>query len=207
MYFCLLGFAWLMFGFYTKLGVRKSMQWIALIALVAGSIAFTARTQNPNAQYYQQSTATVSDRASWFWSDMALSFEKAGLIGAGTGTLSQGIQYIPGGLEWSKGPSSAIYIWGETGLGKVTEELGLTGAVAFVVFLLSMGITWFAHLRRLQGTAAYPLGAALAVYFSLMIGWFAKGHMILGDPITLVQFWLGMGVFFALPSYLRPQAR
>jgi hypothetical protein len=202
LYFSFLGFTWLMFGFYTKLGVRRAYRWVAVIVLAGAAVFLTARTQNPNAEYYQQSTASISERAGWFLSDMEAAYENSGLFGFGTGTLSQGLDYVPGGHEWAYSSSnSALNLWGETGLGKIMEELGLIGVVAFLVYLVSMSVAWFQNVRKLRGKAPYAMGAALAVYFSFMLAWFAKGHMIMGDPITLVQFWFTMGVFFALPYY------
>ena len=202
LYFALIAFAWLMFGFYTKLGLRRAYRWLAVLVLAAAGVLSTARTENPNALYYQESTAAIPTRARWLWGDMADSFLRAGLIGFGTGTESQGMDYVPGGAVWAaNSPDSAVNLWGETGLGKITEELGILGVLFFIVLALTMAAAWFRNLRKLRGTAPYALGAALAVYFVMILAWFAKGHQILGDPVTLVEFWFAMGIFFAMPCY------
>ena len=197
LYFSLVGFIWLMFGFFRKLGVRKSLQWIGIIALATATALTAARSRNQNAGFYQESTASIPEFALYVWSDMEYSFRNSGLIGIGTGTNSQGIGYVPGGLEWW----STSQLIPETGLGYIMGELGVIGLVAFVLLLLSMSIAWFKNVGRLRGKAPYPVGASLAVFFSMMLVWFAKGHQILGDPITLVHFWFLMGIFFALPRY------
>jgi hypothetical protein len=203
LYFGLFGFAWLMMGFYTNLGLRAAYRWIAVVALAGAAVFFITITQNPNAQYYQQSTASIPDRARFLYDDIVDSYQRSGLIGLGTGTGSQGVAYVPGGDEWLHTSSSSSFgLWAESGLGKIMEELGLVGVAFFALWFLSMSLAWFRNVRKLRGKAPYAVGAALAVYFLLMLAWFAKGHQILGDPITLVQFWFVMGMFFAMPFYL-----
>ena len=181
--------------------------------MAGAAIFLTVKTENPNAQYYQKSTASIPERARFFLDDFADSYHRSGVIGFGTGTSSQGLEYAPGGHEWAyTSSSSALNLWGESGLGKIMEELGFLGVVFFIFYMLSMSVAWFQNVRRLRGKAPYAVAAALAVYFLFILAWFAKGHQILGDPITLVQFWFVMGVFFAMPYYrsrrdsnLRPQ--
>jgi hypothetical protein len=202
----LLGFVWLMFGFYRRLGVRRTFRWTGVVVVAVGAILTVGRSTNADAQYYRESVVAVPERALLLWSDAEDAFRISGLIGIGTGTGSQGIDYVPGGGEWAvTSDLSSRDLWGETGLGKVMGELGLIGLVGFVLLLRSMGIAWLKNVGSLRTKAPFPVSASLAVFFSMMLVWFAKGHQILGDPVTLVQFWFFMGIFFALPRYRSSQ--
>lgn len=202
LYFSVAGLAWLLFGpFRSHLGPRPK-QWLVVPAAAVVVLVAAAQVSVIDGKWYRDSVVVVPDRVDLAWSDLRDSFSHSSWLGTGTGTDSQGIDYVSSGRWWNHtSKDSPFGKWGEAGLAMIWIELGLAGVVSFVILLLAMGVAWFRNVRRLRALPSYGLGASLCVFFCMMLLWFAKGHQILGDPITLVHFWFLMGIFFALPAY------
>ena len=125
--------------------------------------------------------------------------QNSGLLGSGTGSLSQGSNYIFGGEQWIQQISS------EKGAGasediiyKVWFDLGFIGVLLFLIFYSQMFIGWLKEVIRSKGTPLYSLSFSLFFFFLLMTFWFVKGHQIFGETITQIHFWFFMGVLFRL---------
>jgi len=152
-------------------------------------------------------------RACVLFEDFRLAVENAGFWGAGTGSRSQGINYIPGGGSWQEGipkerfeglsilNAKKLPYGPEGGLAKVWYELGPVGGIIFFILLLSMVFSWLKELSYLEKSPLFFFGFCLFLFLILMIPWFLKGHQIFGDTMTLVYFWFFMGVLFSLRKY------
>lgn len=150
----------------------------------------------------------LSERPLTLMQDMNFAIENSGFLGFGTGSRSQGLQYIPGGLEWALRGGPEQMSWGvEGGIAKIWYELGPIGALIFIMFFSQMFFNWARELHKLKGTALYSLGLAICVFLVSILLWFAKGHMILGNATTLVCFWFFMGMLFRLKDINETNSR
>jgi hypothetical protein len=200
LYMSLFGLGWLMLRVFRR-GRRARTAHGLAVAVSAGLMLLTVtHVSKIDATWYDDSTAEIPYRLRLAWLDIQDSIRQTGLVGLGTGTDSQGVDYVPGGESWATTSDiSPVGKWGEAGLAKIWAELGLAGAATFTFLILSMGVSWYRKLHLIRGKPTNSVAAALCVFFSMMLVWFAKGHQIMGDPITLIHCWFLMGVFFALP--------
>ena len=133
--------------------------------------------------------------------DISFAVKYAGLWGLGTGSRSQGLQYIPEGEEWASRGGPEQKKWGvEGGFAKIWYELGPIGAVILIIFFSQMFLSWLKEVRKLKRTTLYSMGLSIYVYLILMPIWFVKGHQIFGDATILVCFWFFMGVLLRLKN-------
>lgn len=125
--------------------------------------------------------------------------ENCGLFGSGTGSLSQGIDYVSGGKEWLIQAGAEKGAWrSEDIIFKVWFELGFIGVLLFLFFYSQMFFNWLKELLWARGKSMYSLAFSLFFFFFLMTFWFIKGHQIFGEIITQIHFWFFMGVLFKL---------
>lgn len=133
------------------------------------------------------------------YGELPLVFKKAAWFGFGTGAMSQGLAYVPGGEEsFDLASRESAGVGVEYGLAKVTWELGLVGLVAFLVLWMRIMWSGWRNLRAIKDPSARGLARALGVYSILIFVAFLKGHYYFGDGTTLVLYWFGMGMFFSL---------
>jgi len=126
--------------------------------------------------------------------------KKAAWVGFGTGALSQGLAYIPGGagsFELASRESEGVGI--EYGLAKVTWELGVLGLAVFILLWVRVFWSLWNHFRVIRDPDVRGLAGALGIFALLVFVAFLKGHYYLGDGTTLVVFWFGLGMAFSLP--------
>jgi hypothetical protein len=125
--------------------------------------------------------------------------KRAAWLGFGTGTLSQGVTYVPGGKDaFDFASREAEGIGVEYGLAKVTWELGLVGLALFLFLWTHIFQSVWRNLRALRTPETQGLAWALGIFLVLVFVAFLKGHQYFGDGTTLVVYWFGMGMFFSL---------
>ncbi|MHC2995250.1 MAG: hypothetical protein IBV53_07110 [Candidatus Atribacteria bacterium] len=147
-------------------------------------------------------------RTATLLTDMSFAVRYAGVLGLGTGSRSQGLQYIPGGKEWALMGGPEQKEWGvEGGLAKIWYELGPIGALIFIIFFSQMFFSWLRKVRNLKGTTLFSFGLAICMYLVLIPLWSIKGHQVFGDATTLVCFWFFMGVLFRLKNFTNQESR
>ncbi|MEK7574051.1 MAG: hypothetical protein AAB514_00795, partial [Patescibacteria group bacterium] len=115
--------------------------------------------------------------------------------GWGTGSLSQGLTYLPGGVEWlGRG-----LVRSETGFGKVVFEMGIFGMIIFYLFWKYLFYLMTREIKFLKNYNLRNLGLGIFIFSFLILFWFTFVHsQVLGDATTLVILWFSLGVFFGL---------
>ena len=207
-------FFFLILRYFSKSQIKKIFIFSALILLICFILVFTIF---PDTGFYFFSsfigmkirapvsrvlvdTAAIPERIAVMFGDFWVGIEHSGFLGFGTGSRSQGLDYIPGGHEWSitGGPQK---IGVEVGLAKIWYELGPIGTLIFSLLFVSMFFYWLREFSYLKNGRLFGLGFSIFLFLFLMVLWFLKGAQILGETMTLVYFWFFMGVLFKLKSY------
>ena len=130
--------------------------------------------------------------------ELPLVLKKAAWMGFGTGSLSQGLNYVAGGAEafdFASRESEGVGV--EYGLAKVTWELGVLGLAAFLFSWGHIFLSIWRNLRALRDAEMKGLAQSLGMLSLLVFIAFLKGHYYFGDGTTLVFYWFGMGLFFS----------
>jgi hypothetical protein len=117
-------------------------------------------------------------------------FRQFGIMGAGLGTATQGVQHLLGNQQ--------ILGWQEGGLGKLAIELGLPGLIAIAIF----GFTLFRLMLQITRHPDLPETSQLgrAALFALVmanVGNYAASAQTYSDPVlALIAAFFG-GCLFA----------
>lgn len=145
-------------------------------------------------QFLSFSTA-LDQRMSWAFEEFRTALINAKFFGWGTGSLSQGINYLPGGVEWlGRG-----LVRSETGFGKTIFELGIFGLIIFYIFWSSLFYWALKETKLLRNNNLGNLGLGILFFSFLILLWFTFVHsQVLGDATVLVILWFFLGVFFSL---------
>ena len=180
-----------------KVRVRRALACLILVAVFFGILKifsatgmfFLHTTEGDAETHWQQFTRR----------QLPFVLKKAAWLGFGTGTLSQGVTYVPGGKEsFDFASREAGEIGVEYGLAKVTWELGLVGLALFLFLWTRIFRSVWRNLGALRTPETQGLAWALGIFLLLVFVAFLKGHQCFGDGTTLVVYWFGMGMFFSL---------
>ncbi|MDR7545257.1 MAG: hypothetical protein QN120_13515 [Armatimonadota bacterium] len=121
------------------------------------------------------------------------------LLGYGIGTSSLGVQYVTGLLGL---PAPEIGV--ESGYGTLILELGILGPLLWLMWTIALVREGWTVLRRLRGSALFPVGAAVLWFAFLLLFPFTFGGM---QPYQNFVFnaylWLLVGILFRLPALAR----
>lgn len=173
--------------------------WVLLflLSLIAGfgHLGHSEEFAN-SSEYFVSSVPAIQERVDFFLDEIGVVARGAGLLGRGTGSDSQGLDYIPGGAPLLTAHGVSI----ENGLTKVWWELGPFGLASFLLFWIAAGTLLFRKAVRSRNSRAHPYLLCYATYFCVMFVWFAKGHQIMGDVATGIDQWLFLGIVVGLPS-------
>ncbi|HDH31698.1 MAG TPA: hypothetical protein ENH26_02920 [Candidatus Wolfebacteria bacterium] len=170
-----------------------------LILLLTLPIIFFARDIglfNISAFYY-----AFQERIPWMFDEFIRAFSEAKFFGIGTGTMSQGLEYVPGGAEWIKYQTQEVRqgFWFETGIGKILFELGIIGLIFYYLFWGYLFYKMKEVIKRLKDSLLRSVGVAIFIFSFLILVWFSfLHHQTFGDATTLVVFWFFIGVLFSL---------
>jgi O-antigen ligase len=145
----------------------------------------------------------VVERIPWVFAEFNRAFPEAKIFGTGTGTLSQGLDYVSGGPEWLRYQAKELrqgFLF-ETGVGKILFELGVIGFFSFYLFFGYLFYKMFIMIKLLNGQDFKDLGWVIIIYLSSIIAWFSFFHnQVLGDATTLIIVWFFIGIFFRFKS-------
>ncbi|HEX9984117.1 MAG TPA: hypothetical protein VGF69_12695 [Thermoanaerobaculia bacterium] len=113
----------------------KVAQLIAIGAtgLIMGGIIYQLKNNEESSVYAQGAAASRSEIAERLEGGVFETFRQFGLMGAGLGTATQGMQHLL--------PEDATRGWQEGGLGKIAVELGLPGIFGIMLFGAAAGAT------------------------------------------------------------------
>jgi len=193
-------FVFLTFNF--RKNIFKIILW-GILALIFISLFFfsffkdTALFQISAFKYF------FTERIFFIQGDFGRAISEAILFGNGTGTLSQGRESIPGGLEWYEYQTYELRqgFWFESGLARVIFELGIVGALIFYAFWVNLFYLMKKELNDLRKSKFYYLASGMAIFSLVMVVWYTFfHHQVLGDAVTLAPLWLAIGLFFRLKN-------
>lgn len=171
-------------------GVLLGAAFGAILLIFSNTATFFFRTTGGSVEAHWQEFTR---------GQLPLVLKKAAWFGFGTGSLSQGLTYVPGGeesFEFASRESQGVGV--EYGLAKITWELGVLGLLAFLSLWIGILRSLWKSLRALRNSESMGLARALGIFCLLVFVAFLKGHYYFGDGTTLVVYWFGMGIFFSL---------
>jgi len=118
------------------------------------------------------------------------------LMGYGIGTSSLGVQYVTGLLGL---PDPGIAV--ESGYGTLILELGIVGAVLWLLWTVALMREGWGIVRRLRGTSLFPVGFAILWFaFLLLFPQTFGGIQPYQNFVFNAYLWLLTGILFRLPS-------
>ena len=197
LYLCLVGLAFV--AIKMRYLFKSATVWVLLflLSLITGFGHLRHSEEFANSsEYFVSSVPAIQERVDFFLDEIGVVARGASLLGRGTGSDSQGLDYIPGGAPLLTAHGVSI----ENGLTKVWWELGPFGLASFLLFWIAAGALLFEKSVRARDSRAHPYLLCYATYFCVMFIWFAKGHQIMGDVATGIDQWLFFGIVVGLPS-------
>jgi hypothetical protein len=194
--------------FYTVgllLAKRRSARSAALagvavgIALIAGSLAMTPDSSDPNPHMERSATAfgDAWDRFEQLGiGSISRAYNTGGFIGLGTGTGAQGAQHIAG-----------VTIQGsaEGGLGRIMLELGVVGLL--LAFFCSVAVA--GTVRRCMRDAyhssdqLYKLELGAIAFVGANVPVFVGAAQVFGDPFVMLILGMNLGFVLAVPRIIK----
>jgi hypothetical protein len=155
-------------------------------------IAFYSETLMPSSSAYQ-----LSFRA-WDYPLQNLLYAFGGhwIVGSGTGTASLGTQYVSALLG-----QPAPNFWVEEGFGALIVEMGILGAVLWLLWSAAILYYSWKITRRLRGTRFFPLAIAIVWWAFLLLLPLTWGALsAYQDFICNIYLWLPLGILYRLPE-------
>jgi hypothetical protein len=114
--------------------------------------------------------------------------------GYGIGTGSLGTQYV---TRIMRVPPMGIGV--ESGFGTLVVELGIVGLILWIIMSFAIVITGWRVVRRLRGTALFPVGFVIFWYSVLMLFLYTyTGFQPYEDYILNALLWISLGILFRL---------
>jgi hypothetical protein len=141
----------------------------------------------------------IKERIPWLIRDISGVLSGLTWLGYGTGTMSQGLQYIPGGVDWKyimPGGSSL-----ESGISKIIFELGIFGFIFFYFFWGHLFFRIKKELKIINHTNLKNIGVSIFIFLiCTLIRFSLLHHQVLGDATVLVILWFFIGIIFNLKN-------
>jgi len=148
--------------------------------------------------YWQRSITAFADAPERFTKlglgSMEWAFNRAGMLGKGAGTGSQGAQHFGGGTVLVGGA-------GEGGLGKIMVELGVPGLILTAWLGIALAVySWqLLKLTREQDAETATLAYGLIAFVAANIPVFVSASQVYGDPFVLLMLGWLFGLFLSIP--------
>ncbi len=121
----------------------------------------------------------------WFW-------------GNGTGTASNGVQYVRA-LLGQPPPGFGV----ENGWGTMILEMGIIAPLLWVIFSASFLFSGYKVLRSLKKTYLFPIALSILYFSFLLLGPLTfNGITQYHNYVYNAYFWILAGILFRLPSLL-----
>jgi hypothetical protein len=123
------------------------------------------------------------------------------VTGNGTGITSLGAQYV---TKLTGVP--ALAVGSESGYGTLILEFGVLGPILWTAWTVAVFISSWKVVRKLKGTALFPIGFAIFWYAFMVLGPFTiYGLNTYQNYLTCAYLWLILGILFRLPGLLAEQ--
>jgi hypothetical protein len=181
--------------------ILVSIALITVIALYPKEVgvrwAFYSETLFPSSSAYELSFRV------WDYpiNNFIYTFQQPNWIwGNGTGTASNGVQYVSRLLGQQPPPIGV-----ENGWGTLILEMGVIAPVLWLLFSVSLLRSGYRVLRGLKGTYLFPIALSILYFSFLLLGPLTfSGITQYHNYVFNAYFWILVGILFRLPS-LVPQ--
>ncbi len=118
--------------------------------------------------------------------------------GNGTGTASNGVQYVSA-LIGQRPPAIGV----ENGWGTLILEMGVIAPVLWLIFSFSYLRSGYKVLRSLKKTYLFPIALSILYFGFLLLGPFTFGGIApYHNYVNNAYFWILTGILFRLPSLI-----
>jgi hypothetical protein len=125
-------------------------------------------------------------------------------MGYGIGTCSLGVQYVTHVLGRPAPPVIAI----ENGYGTLILELGILGPFLWLLWTGTFIVSGWRVVRRLLGTALFPVGISILWFAFLLLFPFTYGGLAAYQNYLLNAYlWLFVGILFRIPRLAEESRR
>jgi len=144
----------------------------------------------------------IKETIPWFFRGVNSLFSNLQWLGYGTGTMSQGLDYIPGGVDWHY---TMLMLRGgislESGISKIIFELGIIGFIFFYFFWGQLFLRIKKELKIINHTNLESIGVSIFIFLICILIRFSFMHQAtLGDAPVLVILWFFVGIIFKLKN-------
>jgi len=141
----------------------------------------------------------IVERIPWFIRHISGVLSNLTWLGYGTGTMSQGVQYIPVGVDWTYITPQGFFL--ESGVSKIIFELGIFGFFFFYFFWGHLFFRIKKELKIINHTNLKSIGVSIFIFlFCTLIRFSFIHHQVLGDATVLVILWFFIGIVFNLKN-------
>ncbi|HEX7153860.1 MAG TPA: hypothetical protein VF618_20390 [Thermoanaerobaculia bacterium] len=173
----------------------KMAQLVAIgtTGLLLAGVVFQISRNEESSVYARGATASRLELAQRLEGGVIETFRQFGLMGAGLGTATQGVQHLL--------PPDITRGWQEGGLGKIAVELGLPGILGLILFAVATG-SMLLKLTRI-GDVPGSSQVARATLFGLVAANavnFLASAQAYTDPVLSLITALFVGFLFATAS-------
>lgn len=192
----------------------KAIRWMATFAGVAILLAVLFFPDEVKARwaFYSETLSPTSSNFELGYRAWQYPIESLGgistqpnlMTGNGTGIASLGAQYVTK-LTGVRTPG----LGAESGYGTLILEFGVLGPILWTLWTVSLFFSAWKVVRKLKGTALFPIGFAIFWYAFMLLGPFTfYGLNAYQNYLTCAYLWLTVGILFRLPGLLsEEQAR
>jgi hypothetical protein len=189
----------LFFGFYAFFlsyfwGQMRRAAAVAVLLALVGSVILNSQQDDSSELYVRRGLSVfgdASDRLTAAVGLMKSAFSRQGLFGAGAGVAAQGTQYFSSGVD--------VAGTAESGLGKVTTELGVPGLAVSAWLFVALGrhlARMFRHVPK-RFTSLTVLMAGTAAFLLANGATFLVAMQLYGDLFILILMGLFGGFILA----------
>jgi hypothetical protein len=120
------------------------------------------------------------------------------LYGYGIGTASLGTQYVARIMH-----AQPMGVGVESGYGTLVIELGIVGLILWLIMSFAIVIASWRVMRRLRGTALFPIGFVIFWYSILLLFFYTyTGFQPYEDFLLNALLWISLGILFRLSGLL-----
>jgi hypothetical protein len=161
---------------------------------VQAIFSFCAETLSPVARETEWTW-----RPGAYWSDIVYAAKTSGAFGHGTGTASQGLQYVYD-LDVYTDQVSLYQI--EGGFAAVIWEFGILGLIVWVWWTAHLVVASFQTAARLRGARFYWLALTITLFvFCFHYPYFYLGMQAYQNYVTNSYHWFVCGLLLRLPMF------
>ncbi len=189
------------FSIYLWRGNRIIKVGLALFVVLIGTLSIY-KIGSDIGLFQLSAYSGIKETIPWFFRGVNSLFSNLQWLGYGTGTMSQGLDYIPGGVNWQY---TMLMLRGgislESGISKIVFELGIIGFIFFYFFWGQLFLRIKKELKIINHTNLESIGVSIFIFLICILIRFSFMHQAtLGDAPVLVILWFFVGIIFKLKN-------